>query len=382
MTCLAAHAPGAAGQELPAEAAALFPSVVSEDSPVVMEDFAPPARSYGHWSVDAEYLVWFLREGRVPPLLTTSSFSSGGRLGQPDTQVLYGDDRLQTRHDDRFVGTRIRLGWINADQTFGIEGRAFFLERDSTYFKAVSDGTTLLARPFFTPNGIAASAVIAGPTALGLADGGFVGYSRVELFGEEANAVVPLASGGALCCDLLVGTRFLQMRDRLDLTATGHLLPDRTVLFGLTDHFRAHDAFYGGQVGLRGRWTWGNCFADLRGTAALGGDDQQIQTSGDRTFQTPFQRTVAANGLLVQPGNTGTFERGRVDFVGEATANLGYRLTRHASLFVGYTFLYWNTPIRAGDQADLVVNPAKTSVPFKTDAFWAQGFNVGLDLAW
>jgi hypothetical protein len=115
-------------------------------------------------------------------------------------------------------------------------------------------------------------------------------------------------------------------------------------------------------------------------TAALGGDDQQIQTSGDRTYQTPFQRTVVPSGLLVQPGNIGTFERGQVDFVGEAAVNLGYRLTRHASLFVGYTFLYWNNPLRAGDQADLVVNPTKTSVPFKTDAFLAQGFNVGLDL--
>jgi hypothetical protein len=379
---LLTQAPGAAGQELPAGSAEPFPASVSEASPAVIEDFAPAASPYGHWSVGGEYLIWFLREGHVPPLLTTSGFSSGGRLGEPDTQVLYGNDHLQTRHDNRFFGTRVSLGWTNTEQTFGVEGRAFFLERDSTYFKAVSDGTTLLARPYFSPNGTASSEVFAGPTPLGWTDGGFVGYSRIELFGEEANAVVPLATGGELCCDLLAGTRFLQMRDRLDLIATGHLLPDRTLLFGLGDHYRTHDAFYGGQVGVRCQGTWGNWFVDLRGTAALGGDDQQIQTSGDRTYQTPFQRTVVANGLLVQPGNTGTFERGQVDFVGEAAVNLGYRLTRHASLFVGYTLLYWNNPIRAGDQADLVVNPAKTSVTFKTDAFWAQGFNVGLDLGW
>jgi hypothetical protein len=66
----------------------------------------------------------------------------------------------------------------------------------------------------------------------------------------------------------------------------------------------------------------------------------------------------------------------------------GYRITRHVSLFVGYTFLYWNNPIRAGDQVDLVVNanqtgpPSRPAIPFKTDAFWAQGVNVGLDLHW
>jgi hypothetical protein len=349
---------------------------------MVPDEAAPPACPCGHWSVTGEYLMWFLREGRVPPLLTTSSYFSGGRLGEPDTRILYGDDRLETRHGDRFFGGRITLGWVNAAETFGVEGRAFFLERDSTYFKATSDGSNLLARPYFTADGTSTSAVIAGPTILGPADGGFVGYSRVELFGEEGNAVVPLASGGAVCCDLLFGTRFLQMRDRLDLTDTGHLLPARTVLFGLEDHWHTHDAFYGGQVGLRGRATWGNWFVDVRATAALGGDDQQVKAFGDRTYQTPLQRTVLPFGLFVQPGNSGTFERGRVDFVSETSGSLGYRLGHHAAVLVGYTFLYWNNPVRAGDQADLVVDPKKTTVPFKTDAFWAQGLNVGLDLRW
>jgi hypothetical protein len=320
--------------------------------------------------------------------LTTSPFASGGRLGAPGTSILYGNDRLQTRHDDRFNGARITLDWMNAGQTFGLEGRAFFLERDSTYFKATSDGSTLLARPFFTPDGSSASVVIAGPTALGPAAGGFVGYSRVELFGEEANAVLRLATGPMCQWDVLVGSRFLQMRDRLFLTATGHPLADPSILFGLGDQFEVHDAFYGGQVGLRGRCTWGNWFVDARGTVALGGDDQWVRTAGATTFQTPAQRTVVPYGLAVQPSNTGTFERGEVDMVTEVAINAGYRLTRHLSLFAGYTFLYWNNPIRAGDQVDLVVNPNQTgppsrpAVPFKTDPFWAQGVNVGLDLHW
>jgi hypothetical protein len=316
----------------------------------------------------------------VPPLLTTSSFASGGRLGEPDTRVLYGDDRLETRHDDRFVGVRVFLDWLNSEATIGLEGRAFFLERDSTYFKATSDGLTLLARPYFNAaDGSSAAEVIAGPTPLGPANGGFVGYSRVELFGQEANAVIPLAAGDALRCDLLAGARFLQMRDRLDLTSTGHLLSDPSFLFGLTDHFRAHDAFYGGQVGLRGRGTWGRWFLDARAAVALGGDDQQIQAFGDRTYHNPAGRTVLSNGLAVQPSNSGTFERGDVDVVSEAALNVGCRLCCHAELFVGYTFLYWNNPIRAGDQVDMSNRPA---ISFKTDSFWAQGVNVGLDLRW
>ncbi len=341
------------------------------------------------WYFSGEYLVWFLREGRVPPLLTTSSFASGGRLGEPDTQVLYGDDRLQTRHEDRFVGTRITLGWRDAEDTLGVEGRAFFLERDSTYFKAISDGSTLLARPFFNAaDGSSSSEIIAGPTSGGPRDGGFVGYSRVELFGEEANLVLPLTDDCGLRIDLLAGARFLQMRDRVDLTATGFLLPARQVLFGLTDHFHTHDAFYGGQVGLSGEWAVGRWLLNLRATVGLGGDDQLVQAFGDRTLQTPAVRTVTPYGLAVGPSNVGSNERGDLDLVTQADANLGYRLTSWARLLAGYTFLYWNNPIRAGDQIDLATNPIpqpssnRPAIPFRTDNFWAQGVSVGLELRW
>jgi hypothetical protein len=340
-------------------------------------------------AVGGEYLVWFLREGHVPPLLTTGPFPSGGRLGEPGTQVLYGDERLETRHDDRFVGTRVSLDWLAPSGSLGFEGRAFFLERDSTYFKAVSDGSTLLARPYLDArDGSEQSEVIAGPTPLGFRDGGFVGYSRVELFGEEANGVVPLAAGGGLHCDLLVGARFLQLRDRLDLTSTGYLLPQRTVLFGLEDHFQTHNAYYGGQIGLRGGWCCGDWLLDVRGTAGVGGDDQVVRATGARVFQTPFVRSVVPVGLAVRPSNSGSHPRAVVDTVSEAGVNLGYRLARHVTVFAGYTFLYWNNPVRAGDQVDPTVNPnvqgppARPAIPFNSDPFWAQGANVGLEVCW
>jgi hypothetical protein len=342
------------------------------------------------WFLSGEYLVWWLREGRVPPLLTTSSFASRGLLGQPDTQVLYGDGRLETRHGDRFFGGRVTLeGWFG-DGAWGVEGRAFFLERDSTHFKAISDGNTLLARPFFNAaTGMADSEVFAGPAADGLCTGQFVGYSRIELFGEEANLVRPLIEGDGSRLDLLAGARFLQMRDRLDLTATSRVLPTQATLHGLDDHWRAHDAYYGGQLGLRGEVNRGRWSLGLRGTAGLGGDDQQVRPFGDRIFHTPAGRVETSSSLAVQPSNTGNFHRGELDFVAEAGVNVAYRLTDHWRAFVGYTFLYWNNPVRAGDQVDLTINPvqpspgpARPTVPFKEDSFWAQGISGGLELRW
>jgi hypothetical protein len=192
--------------------------------------------------------------------------------------------------------------------------------------------------------------------------------------------------------DLLAGAHFLQMRDRLDLTATGRLLPGELILYGETDHYRADNQFYGGQAGLRGEYTCGPWFVNLRGTVALGGTEQTIRTFGDRLVQSPTSREVEPFGLYVLPSNTGRFVRTEFDAVYEAGANLGYQLTRHLRISTGYTLLLWSNPIRAGDQVDLLVNPtqlthalvgpARPTIPFRTDFFWAQGANVGLEICW
>jgi hypothetical protein len=351
----------------------------------------PPA---DRWYADGEYLIWWLRECRVPPLLTTGPAASQGLLGLPDTRVLYGGGTLETRHQDRFVGTRLTLGyWLDEDHSLGIEGSAFFLERDSTYFKATSTGNTLLALPFINAqDGSPGSEIVAGPAPDGARSGGFVGYSRIELFGEEVNLRLPLAASGAWCVDLLAGAHFLQMRDRLDLTATSRLLPDQSTLLGETDHFRADNRFYGGQAGLRGEYCRGRWSLSLRGEAALGATEQEIHAFGDRTFQTPLTKVVQSFGLLVLPSNRGTFHNTDFDVVSEVGVNLGYRLTDHFRLFAGYTFLAWANPVQAGDQVDLVINPAqltgqavppaRPAIPFREEFFWAQGVNVGLDVRW
>jgi hypothetical protein len=344
--------------------------------------------------VDVEYLLWWLREGRVPPLLTTSSAASAGVLGRPDTRVLYGDTRLETRHGDRFNGTRVGLGyWLDEGRTFGVEGSAFFLERDSTYFKAVSDGSQVLARPYVNAlDGSQTSEIIASSGPPAPRNGGFVGYSRVELFGEEMNVKAVVLAGDAGRVELLAGAHFLQMRDRVDLTATGHPLADPSTLLGLTDHFRVEDRFWGGQVGLRGELTRGPWHVTLTGEVSPGVTDATLRAFGDRTFQTPAVKVVTPYGLAVGPSNAGRFSHTEFDVVTQVVVNAGYQLTRRVCVFTGYTFLYWANPLRAGDQIDLVVNPSLTTssphgpsrpaLPFRTDAFWAQGWNVGLQFTW
>jgi hypothetical protein len=382
-------APRVAAQDFRSDAGpSPYPRVIEDEQPV-------QGRPLDHGLYgQIEYVLWWLREGRVPPLLTTSAPASAGVLGRADTQILYGDDRLETRHGDRFNGTRFTLGYRFGDcQALGVEASAFFLERDSTHFKATSDGGMVLAIPFINAlDGRETSDIIAGTGPLGPRTGQFVGYSRVELFGQEINAVVSLHCDPSTRLDLLLGARFLQMRDRVDLTATGRLLPAQTTLFGLTDHFRVGDQFYGGQAGLRGEWCWGRCSLAVTGEVAPGATVALVRAFGDRLFQTPAERLSSPFGLFVQPSNSGSVTHTDFDFVYQLTVNAGWRLCDHVRLFTGYTFLGWTSPLRAGDQIDRVVNlaltanpphgPDRPALPFRSDTFWAQGWNAGVELSW
>lgn len=348
-------------------------------------------RPADHFQFEIDYILWWLREGRTPPLLTTSSAGSAGILGQPDTHVLYGGDRLETRHGDRFNGLRPALGyWFDDQHTCGIEASAFFLERDSTYFKALSDGTQPLARPLIAPDGASTSFLLAGPlpaggelfagnAVTGTLNGGFVGYSRVELFGEEVNLTTRLLAGNQGRLELLCGAHFLQMRDRIDLTSTGHPVADPATLVGLTDHFRVANEFYGGQVGLRAERVYRRWCLSVTGEVAPGATQTNVRAFGSQTYQTPFTRVVTPYGLAVQPSNAVSFSHSEFDVVSELDVNVQCRLTGWAKLFTGYTFLYWARCVRAGDQIELSSTP---SIPFRTDAFWAQGLNAGMEFTW
>ena len=57
---------------------------------------------------------WWLREGRAPAILTAGSAG--------DARVIYGDERLETRHGDRFNGLRLTLGtWLTSEPGLAVD---------------------------------------------------------------------------------------------------------------------------------------------------------------------------------------------------------------------------------------------------------------------
>ena len=137
----------------------------------------PQARTFGLWA-SGEYLLWWTKSGRVPPLVTAGG---NGVLGSPGARVLLGS--LDFDNDVR-QGARFALGYYFAkDPLIGIEAKYFFLAERQSSTSFSSDGDPVLAQPFINAvsrapdaNLVAAPGIAVGKTAI---------ETRVGLWGSR-----------------------------------------------------------------------------------------------------------------------------------------------------------------------------------------------------
>jgi len=353
-------------------------------------DSEVPAEERGGFRLD--YAHWFLDELPVPPLVTTGPLGSQAVVGEPGTEILRGGS-LTSRHV-RYTGVRL-VGdwWLRRGSPLGVHWSATLLERNSSNITFRPNTITPLARPYRDENGAWQSFIIAGDSPpFGPLSGSINVYSRMEIFQEDVNLKLRLNRSASSSLDLLAGGRFIQLRERLDLTSASRVLPAETTLIGTADHIQTFDKFYGGQLGLLGEWRRGRWAVTGKGTIAVGATQQEIRTKGDRVLHTPQARTTEDYGLFVLPSNTGAFDRTVADLVTEWDVSLRWAMTSRFRWRAGYTLLTWNNPVRPGDQIEPLnlsqvtpgglVGPLTPTVPFREDFFWAQGFHLGFEARW
>ena len=413
----------------PANQSAAPPSPVGGESAICWP-WAPADSTCGpprcFW-VSGEYLLWWIKGSQVPPLVTTGTPGAStlpGVLGQSDTTVLFGGSDLDNpvRSGGRFGGGF----WLNDCQTIGLEGSYFFLGSRSVHF---DDSTGLIARPFFDViNGIQNAELVSFP---GIATGNIQVSAFSRLQGAELNLLcIPCCTP---CCDpcadqacgsgetakhnaycntccgcnywvsLLGGFRYLQLDEGLDITESSQVNPDLAAgspLFGgstinIGDQFDTHNYFYGGQIGAKAEICWGRWFVDVVGKVALGDSHEVVDIHGVTAITSPAGTTVVTPaGFLASESNSGQFSRDRFAVLPEIGINVGCQITPCMRAFVGYTFLYWSSVVRPGDQVDVGLSgtqiptdtrfnpqagPARPAVLLRDTDFWAQGINFGLE---
>jgi hypothetical protein len=409
-TLIAAQAPGHPGEfaseacALPAagQPAALVPPAgpPAEATSVPIDDGGVPeapgcaseplAGAPGRFYARGEYLLWWTRGQQLPALVTIGSPDDvpPAAIGQPNTQVLFGNSEVDTHARS---GGRLTVGyWLDADCTLGVEASGFYLSPHSTHYLASSDGSVLLAEPFFAEDaGAEAALVIAAP---GVAAGGINVSTSTRFWGAQANGLLNVDGDHFYRLDLLAGFRYVQLKDGLTISATSDTIPP-TGPTTVTDAFATRNTFYGGQLGAQLCFQRGPWSMDLRGTLAVGSMHRVVGIDGSTTFVTAGVPTVVPGGLFAQPTNIGFHSRYSCSAVPEILFDVSYQLTHSIRLFAGYSIILM-TAARPGDQIDRSVNstqvPALHLGPFVGDArpafnlvnqdFWAQGISAGLEL--
>jgi hypothetical protein len=310
--------------------------------------------------------------------------------------ILSGSDLdLDVLHGGRFTAGTV----LNDDHTLFFEGSYFFLGEESaqsTFNSTGSPGAPVLARPFIDAlTGRESALVVASPS---LGSGGILASAKSSFQGAEANVVYQLYCCPQYRVEALVGFRYQDLADDLEIRTAGEV-PGGVALFGghpasVIDEFKTRNVFFGGQVGARAEYYWHHFVVNLRTNLALGGNEETIHIDGTTQRLDGRQRSVEG-GLLALPSNIGRFHESEFSVIPEVGIQLGYQFNPHVRAFVGYDFLYWSEVARPDNQIDLGVNsnrvpalhtrgplfgPARPAfIPQQSD-FWAQGLEIGLEV--
>ena len=354
----------------------------------------------------AEYLMWWLQPGETPPLVTSGPASDpmSGALGQPGTQTLFGGSLDSLRHGGRFTaGT-----WLNQDHTLGLEASYFFLGGGGQSYTGTASNdpnAPLISRPFFN--------AVTGMEDRELVPGNVTVNSSSSMQGASASLLCfPCWEGG--CCDpcsvptgytygMVSGFGWFRLNESIGMVEN---LPFSLPIPGggvttyegvLSDEFRTTNDFYGPQLGVRGEWFEGKWFVNGTAQVALGVMHQTVNINGSTVYTSPPPPAGPfPGGFLAQPTNIGSYSRNVFGVVPQLNLNAGRQVTQNLRLFVGYSFMYFNSVVRPGDQIDPVLNlsqipgptgpgslvgPARPAFEWRDTGMWVQGINVGAQWA-
>src|SRR5262245_46452282 len=396
--CLAA--PG-----LLAPAPAVVPPIQAAPRLPDASDPLPPAQEpddpWPRLTLRAEYLLWWLRDMPLRPLLTTGDTTDTlpGALGMPTATVLYPVKEVDL---GLFSGARLLAAYrFGSDESFAVEAGGFLLgSRTQDYF-ASSDGSfnsKVIGRPFYNLGSDQSDvSLTAFPS---VASGAARVTTTARVLGAEANGLATLYRYRGLRFDALAGFRYFRLYESVVIDEQSTVLAGVPVMGGTQflgrDDFAVSNNFYGGQLGLRTELRNGRLMLEAQGKVALGGTQETLTISG-------FTRCQSAGGPVeVLPGNLyalssniGRHSRGAFAVLPEGSVNVGWEVFDHVQFQVGYTFLYVSRVLRAGPQIDTGLNPnlipssvlygtpggpARPAAPLAEEGFWVQGINAGVEV--
>jgi hypothetical protein len=415
--------PAAIAQQLPPSSVppsteSLLPegtAVAPRDGGLIFADEIPAGPRF--WA-SAEYLLWWITNGPNPvPLATTGNAivdrEALGRLGSSTTQVVLGTTDLKY---GTFSGGRLTAGlWLDNAQRLGLEGGGFLLEQrsDGNTLSLGPTSTRSLAVPFANLAGQERAFVLSNIGGPGFNPGVGVAslFSSSQCWGAEINGLLNLASGAGWNLTLLVGTSYRQLEETLhfDTFSAPTLMATQTTGPGssvstTSDQFDTRNQFYGGQLGIRGDYSFGQFGVRAQAKVGLGCTHQEVTINGQNTYvgagsAAGDAASFAPTGLFAQPSNIGRHRRDEFTAIPELQLQLNYQPMGWVRLFAGYDAMFWSNVVRPGEQIDRTINtaggfnqfvrrlqidnPALGGRPaplLDTSSVWVHGVSFGVEL--
>lgn len=349
-----------------------------------------------------DYLRWKTEGSDVPALVTTSpngtSTSDAGVLGEPGTSILFGSGEL---NDSSTNGARWRSGWWCRNGQFGFESEFFRLSGENIAYGVNSDGSRILARPYFDALvGQESSRLVSFP---GNVEGSIGITAQSKLRSALLNGRASLIPVNKFCedpcnpadrVDWILGYRYLDLQDSITFSENRNSLlsnsPETSVL---SESFQSRNELQALQLGVIYRANFRRAYLESLMRVAVGNNRQQIRIRGNTTITDLSGTNEYNGGLLAQRSNIGEYKRKRFVMVPELGLNLGVRLTRCLHATLGYSVLYFPNVARASDQIDTDVNsnlippeanpfsgPLRPQFSFAESSYWAHGVNLGVEL--
>lgn len=378
-------------------------------------DAAKAPESYGPtrcW-VRPEYIMWWVKNSPLPvPLVTTGDPNVGfdpnaintvniaGAIDQPGTRLFLGNQRFPL---PAFSGMRLSVGgWLDCDDSYGVEASGFALGRHQSRFAFASDaaGNPPLYFPFF-------SEIAGAERALPIADPlrGFAGDVAVtqslRLWGVDWNGLMTLFRYPNWELVFLSGGRYADLKERLLIqNTTTDLIFNNTEI--LNDSFVTRNQFIGSQFGTRLFVTWDHFTFDVITKIALGVTHGVVDITGDISQIGPNPLIPPGigtfpGGIFTQPTNIGHRTSNHFSILPSLEVKLGYAFNPRTRFLIGYDLWAWDQLVRPGDQinrnvnltqnaildpngAGQLVGSAQPAALFKRSDFWAQGVSVGVEV--
>ena len=306
--------------------------------------------------------------------------------------------------------------WLDDTHSYAVEGSGFLLQQHAALYNSRSDssGSPGQRIPLFNSETYSSGGVgmavtpqedgvpVSLPGEL-VGDASF--RSTLDFWGVGATGVANIYRDSNVEVSGLGGFRYLNLTEAFSLNMHINGLPNS--LYGmqsgwLADNFKTENEFFGGTLGIRGRYSYGPFWA--QGTTLLGiglSHESEAISGAFQDYNVPavtgapgvvngqIPLKEGPNGVFAQPSNEGHRSTNKFAVVPEVDLKLGYDITPNVQLTVGYNFIYYSSVLRPTDHIDRSLSkglpfgqdPTSTNGPvakMHTTDFYAQGLTVGV----